>query len=643
MDSIPNEAATAVRHPLDPLTSTEIEQAAEIARAALRAEAPIRFEVIELKEPDKAAVRAFKAGDAFEREARLNVYSRRGIGVWRCLVSLTKNELLSIEHRPHACPMIQLEEFEEVEAAVKADPRFIAACEARGVTDMGLVCVDPWSGGSFDVAEEKGRHLCHTFAWVRSFADDNLYAHPIEGLNALVDVKTGEVVRIDDHGGAPIPKNNGNYAAQFQESVRDDLKTINVVQPDGVSFRVEGQKLSWHDWSLHIGFNAREGLTLHDIQIQDRPLIYRASLSEMVVPYGSPEAGHYRKSVYDIGEYGLGKLTNSLTLGCDCLGTIHYMDAWLNDPDGKAYAIPNAICIHEEDSGILWKHWDFRTDKTEVRRGRRLVVSSIATVGNYEYGAYWYFYLDGTFEFEMKATGIINTVACEPGHPSKFGVEVKPGLVGQVHQHLFCARLDLAIDGDRNGVVECNTKTIPMGPDNPYGNAFYVEETSLTRESEAGRKANAESQRYWKFTSADKVNAVGRKTAYKLDPSHTITPFLSPEGPSGRRSGFIYNHLWVTRFHPEERYAGGEYVNHSDGSDGVAAFAAQDRSLEGEDLVAWHVFGLHHLPRPEDFPVQACINSGFKLMPNGFFDAAPTMDLPPAGNKASKRAESCCE
>ena len=45
---------------------------------------------------------------------------------------------------------------------------------------------------------------------------------------------------------------------------------------------------------------------------------------------------------------------------------------------------------------MLWKHSDPRSGRTEVRRSRRLVVSSIATVGNYEYGFFWYFYLDGS-------------------------------------------------------------------------------------------------------------------------------------------------------------------------------------------------------------------------------------------------------
>ena len=297
--------------------------------------------------------------------------------------------------------------------------------------------------------------------------------------------------------------------------------------------------------------------------------------------------------------------------------------------------IRNAICIHEEDMGVLWKHWDFRLDRTEVRRARRLVISTFATVGNYEYGYYWYFHLDGTIEFEMKATGIINTTACEPGKPGLHGVEVAPGVRGQIHQHTFCARLDLAIDGDANSVVECNTHADPAGPDNPYGNGFRQHETVLETEADAARNANPGTHRYWKFTSADRTNHVGGKTAYKLMPSSTVTPFISPDGPSGRRAGYTFNDLWVTRFDPDQRFPAGEFVNGSDGSDGFPGFIAGNRPLDDTDLVAWHVFGLHHQPRPEDYPVQPCITCGFKLMPVGFFDDSNVRDLPWEKNAAS--------
>jgi len=430
-----------------------------------------------------------------------------------------------------------------------------------------------------------------------------------------------------------VPKAEANYAKEFQEITRNDLKPIDVVQPDGVSFVMEGRRIRWHDWDVLIGFNAREGLTLHDISYAGRPICYRASLAEMVVPYGSPVEQHARKNVFDIGEYGLGKLANSLKLGCDCLGAIHYLDCHIADVNGGVMTIENGICIHEEDAGILWKHWDFRTNQTESRRGRRLVISSISTVGNYEYGSYWYFYLDGEIEFEMKATGIINTVGCEPGHPGPFGTEVAPGVLGQIHQHIFCARLDMSVDGDCNAVIECDTVRLPMGPENPYGNAFRVEETAL--KNECGRPRNPQAQRYWKFESRERTNYMGKPTAYKLDPVNSITPYHDPEGPSGKRMGYIYNHLWATKCDAEQRYPAGEFVHGSDGSGGLPDWVKAGRVIDGEDIVVWHVFGLHHLPRLEDYPVQPCVRTGFRLMPSGFFDQNPNLDLPSDVNKAS--------
>lgn len=636
-------AATAgPSHPLEPLLPAEMARAAALVREAMAGEATgeaLRFEMVELHEPEKARVRAAVPGTPLPREARVSVFKAGRIGVWTFIVSLSEDRVLSQRHVESARPMIQLEEFLQIEETVKKDPGFIAACRRRGITDIDLVCVDPWSAGNFGVEGEEGRHLAHTFCWLKTSMNDNLYAHPIEGLNPVVDIKTMTVLRIDDEGDSPIPEENVNYDREFVAETRTDLRSIDVVQPEGVSFEMHGRRILWHDFDMVIGFNAREGLTLHDIRYAGRPLFYRASIAEMAVPYGSPVKRHARKNVFDIGEYGIGKLANKLTLGCDCLGSIQYLDGWVSDIDGNPAKIDNAICIHEEDFGILWKHWDFRTDRTEVRRNRRLVISSISTVGNYEYGSYWYFYLDGSIEFEMKATGIINTVGTLPGEPGRFGTEVAPGVLGQIHQHIFCARLDLAIDGDRNAVVECDTKALPSGPDNPFGNAFCIEETPLA--FECGRPRDPAAERYWKFVSRERTNRMDRPTAYKLEPTRSITPFVDRDSPSGRRMGFVYNSLWVTPYDPQERFPGGEFMNHSTGEDGVAEWVKKGRGVDGTDIVAWHVFGLHHMPRLEDFPVQPVVSTGFKLMPNGFFDQNPNLDLPRDANRASRHA-SCC-
>jgi primary-amine oxidase len=99
---------------------------------------------------------------------------------------------------------------------------------------------------------------------------------------------------------------------------------------------------------------------------------------------------------------------NSLELGCDCLGWIRYFDGHLCTSRGEPLTIKNAVCMHEEDYGILWKHTDRRLNTPEVRRSRRLVISSIATVENSEYGFFWYLYQDGNIQFEVKLTGALS-------------------------------------------------------------------------------------------------------------------------------------------------------------------------------------------------------------------------------------------
>ncbi|MUO80895.1 primary-amine oxidase [Agrobacterium vitis] len=635
VSAAPRQIPLSVTHPLQPLTPDEIRAVATIVRKDPPYGDDTRFETIELIEPDKATVRAFSSGALIARKARVNVFSAAAVTVTSLVVCLDTQTILTRKDFPGKRPMIQLEQFLSIEGIVRADPEFIAACAKRGITDMETVCVDPWSAGNFGVPGEEGRHLCHIFCWLRLRENENFYAHPIEGLNAVIDLITGKVIRVDDYGVVPVPMQEVNYESQFIETFQPTAKPIDVVQQEGVNFVFDGHRLTWRNWSLVVGFNAREALTLHDIRFDGRPIVNRASIVEMTVPYGSPDNGHFRKNVFDIGEYGIGKLANSLKLGCDCLGVIKYLDVHLNTMDGDPWTIEKAICIHEEDSGLLWKHMDFRTERSEIRRGAKLVVSTICTVGNYEYGLYWYLFLDGTIEHEVKATGIINTAACIPGQPPKYGREVAPGVVGHIHQHILCARLDMAVDGDANSVVECNTYAEPLGPANPYGNAFFEEQTVLARESEAARRADPASHRYWKVINPNKTNYTGAPVGYKLEANHCVTPFVHPDSPSGKRAAFVQNHVWVTAFDPEERFPAGDFVNHSDGASGLIEFVAKNRPIENTDIVLWHVFGLHHPVRVEDFPVQPCVFTGFKLMPSGFFDRNPAINLPPVVNTAS--------
>jgi primary-amine oxidase len=382
---------------------------------------------------------------------------------------------------------------------------------------------------------------------------------------------------------------------------------------------------------MRIGFDAREGLVLHQVSLDDRgrtrPVIYRASVPEMVVPYGDPRF-RYWQTYFDTGEYLLGKWANALERGCDCLGEIAYLDATVTDDFGAPQAIRNAICVHEEDVGILWKHTDIFNGSAQTRRQRRLVVSSWSTVGNYDYGFYWYFYLDGTIEHEVKLTGALFTAAY-PGGDSPHSAEVAPGLGGPVHQHLFSARLDMTVDGAANAVEEVDVRGLPAGPDNPYGNAIAQTVTRLRSEAAAIRQCDASHGRTWRVVSTERVNRLGRPVAYTLYPE-AAPVLLADAGSSVRaRAGYAAFHLWVTRYDPAQRYPAGDFVNQHPGGAGLPAFVAGDRDIDGADIVLWHTFGPTHFPRPEDWPVMPVARCGFALKPTGFFDRNPALDVPP--------------
>ena len=215
--------------------------------------------------------------------------------------------------------------------------------------------------------------------------------------------------------------------------------------------------------------------------------------------------------------------------------------------------IKNAVCLHEEDFGILWKHTDWRTNETEVRRSRRLAVSMIATVGNYDYGFYWYFYQDGTIQMEVKLTGIMNTTALNSDEPARYGTEVAPRLLAPNHQHFFCARLDVDIDGQTNAAQEVNTQSVPAGADNPHGNAFVAEVTPLSTESTAQRTTNPLSSRFWRFINSTRKNEFGGPVGYRLCPGENTPPYALSTAAIIQRAGFLTKNIWVTPYEPGER------------------------------------------------------------------------------------------
>ena len=628
-------------HPLMPLTANEIETAAAVVRAQSGIDGTAFFETITLDEPGRAEMAGWRDGVCPQRRAYVCCYERSSNRTLRGIVDLDAGTLLHWNPVPGVQARIPPEEFGDGDRIAKADPRVIEALAKRGVTDLDAVLIETWAAGNFGIPEEQGRRIAYCHCWVCNEAGDNRYGRPIANLHPVIDLQRQEVIRVDDFGVVPLPPDSPSIRPTT--GLRTDLKPLEITQPEGPSFTVTGHRIDWQNWSIRVGFNLREGLVLHDIGYRDqgrlRPIMHRASMAEMVVPYGDPTGGNFRRNAFDTGEYGLGAVLDSLVLGCDCLGHIHYFDICAHDWDGRARPIKNAICLHEEDYGLLWKHTDAHTGQSRAVRSRRLVISTIATIGNYVYGFFWYFYQDGTIGFEIKATGIPFPTGIAPGETPEYGALVGPGIASHVHQHSFSFRFDMAVDGERNAVRELDFEPKPLGPDNPHGNAVAIIERPLESEGEAAREMDMARSRSWKVISVDRVNALGTPTGYRLAPGVNTLPYLDPSAPVARRAGFMFKHFWATAYDPDELFPAGWFPNQSPGGDGLPDWIKADRPLEGQDVVAWYTLNYHHLPRPEDWPVQPVVYAGFHWMPEGFFDRNPALDVPPAGKDRSRPAD----
>jgi primary-amine oxidase len=529
-------------------------------------------------------------------------------------------------------PVVLLE-FGLVEEVVHKDERWLEAMRKRGLTDLSQLRVNPLSAGVLS-AEESGRRIQRCFTFVQKTPNDLGWAHPVDGVTVIVDVVTREVLDVIDYVDLPVPAEDGNFHDPdwVGRPPRAGLKPIEITQPQGPSFTIdEDGVISWAGWQLQASFDQREGLVVHNVSIDDdgvqRPILYRGSIAEMLVPYGDPSAQRWFQNFFDGGEYLFGGFANSLELGCDCVGDITYLDAVLADNAGNPRVVPQAICIHEEDSGILWKHFDNWNGSSDSRRNRRLVVSFFMTVGNYDYGFYWYFSLDGSIAFEVKATGVVFTSAY-PGAGYPWASEVAPGLGAPYHQHLFGARLDMMIDGLDNSVDELEALLVPRGPQNPTGTGFTQTVTRLSDEATAARLSDNSKNRVWLVSNPSAKNRLGGSTGYVLYPEGRPVLLADSESDIYKRAEFASKNLWVTPYSPEENYPAGDFVNMHSGGAGMPAWRAGNRSVDDTDIVVWHTFGLTHFPRIEDWPVMPVDTAGFVLKPHGFFGRNPALDIP---------------
>ena len=308
--------------------------------------------------------------------------------------------------------------------------------------------------------------------------------------------------------------------------------------------------------------------------------------------------------------------------------------------------MPNVVCCHEQDDGILWKHTNFRTQHAVVARSRVLVLQTIITVTNYEYIFAFHFGQDASIHYEVRATGILSTVPSDIdlNETWPYGTIVAPGVMAPYHQHLFSLRMDPAIDGDKNSlVIEESLPLLGADPEakDPHGIGYTTRKQIV--EQEGGFDLDHSKGRVFKIINEDHINPITKTpVGFKLLPSYSQLLLATPGSNHAKRSEFAQHAVWVTNYEDDDHFPSGKYTMQSAGGDGIASKIRQRvengtaRSVRNSDIVIWHTFGSTHNPRTEDWPVMPSEKMIVGLKPVNFFNGSPAIDVAVSNQAVNK-------
>lgn len=625
--------AKLLRHPLDPLTQDEVKV---VRKALLDAKSITRyaaFSFITLLEPPKGDVLAFRAGDPMVRRAKAFFYEPKTNETVEAVVNIDTKavESRTIIKKQGASGA---EDYKVAERLLRTDPAWIAAVKKRGIDPIDAAIGAGPNRGYVDIKPDGSRYVL-----AMTYLDDDVEPGTIPGLLALVNVTKRKVEWLRDAGEKQVRMDEQESPTNPDrlEPTRPAPKPLKTTQPEGASWVMEGSEVKWQSWRFRIGTDPRVGLVLYTVGYEEagkvRPILYRASLSELFVPYGDPQ--HLMVNWFDAGEFGMNTaFPSSFVPMNDAPENAKLLPVVSNSRDGRPRMLPNSIAIYEKDGGILWRHGG------DSRRARDLVVSSIHQAGNYDYVFSWIFHQDGSLEMQVDLTGFMETkIVDRDKDPDSvhagagkevFGLLVAPKIEATNHQHFFSFRLDLDVDGPvKNQIYEMNVESAdPKQFKQPNGMA--MKETLLRTESAAMRDVNMPSHRCWKIVNSGVRNKFNQPSAYMLITGETAIPYSAPDSFLRRISRFTEHQLWVTPYNPTQLYAAGDYVFDGSLDDGLPIWVKGNRSIEFEDVVLYYTVGVTHVPRVEDWPIMATHHAGFKLVPAGFFSSNPAIGVPPS-------------
>ncbi|OKL56888.1 hypothetical protein UA08_08020 [Talaromyces atroroseus] len=464
----------------------------------------------------------------------------------KAILDITALSVLSVEELRDVQGPADPDEIAAIESLCNTHPQVLEATQKLQLPAGTQVINDPWAYGTDDETERRRLYQCYMYLVLNVDPEANHYSIPLP-FSPVFDAYTmtlqwvdylplGDEPTVDSITGPWDPVAAVEYSSRLlkKEGQRTDLTPLHVHQPKGPSFTVNDREVSWQKWKFILGWNLREGPVLYNVTFGGQP-----------------------STAFDLGDTGLGINSNSLELGCDCLGHIRYFDGCRVTSTGELVQLKNVVCMHEIDAGIGLKHVNFRSQSASVTRNRQLVVQCVATVANYEYILAFILDQSANIHIELRATGIVSTVPISPKATKvpPWGVKVAPGALALNHQHLFCLRVNPAIDGQQNSVVFDDIVPLQDGQTDPYGVAFLPSTSTISKPG--GYNLDLTKSRVYRIQNSNVVNPVsGKPVAYKLHALPSQMMIMNEETFNSKRGIFASEPIWVTAYHDDELYTG---------------------------------------------------------------------------------------
>ena len=456
----------------------------------------------------------------------------------------------------------------------------------------------------------------------------------IDGFVIVADMTNGKILRIIDVGGQRSGLPDGHSPEELGPT-RAPVNEVQMVQPKGASYTVDGHEVSWQNWKFQFRMDMRRGLVISQVRYadggKDRSVMYQGSLSELFVPYMDPNDPWNYQGYFDLGTYPavFGGIASSLEPGVECPLYATYFNHYVVTDKGAPRERQRTACLFERNAGdVAWRHTRGGGQLNEARAKTDLVLRMYMNAGNYDYLFDWVFQQDGAIVVNVGATGMDQVKAATgTARDNDFGRMIADKLIGVNHSHFFSFRLDMDVDGPTNSLMVDQLKTTTLPPSNPRRSIWTVNTLTAATEKDGMRMSPMNAPEVWRIVNPAQKNAFGWPVGFEIE-GHGAMSLMSPDDYMRQRAGFVDHTLWTTPYSPTELFAGGDYPTNSVAGAGLPQWTSANRPIANTDVVTWLTLGFHHVPRPEDWPVMPVAWHGFAIRPVGFFNRSPAADLP---------------